>query len=249
MVVVLELHHVAVCPPHVVIEEFAVGLLGLQEGAEPHGPGVVHLLQGESPGVAAGVGRIVPGGVGPQRPVVELRPRIVGVAVGVEDVGDGEFARGEHHPPGAPPAGDLVLVVLDRVRGLPEAPGLPQEQAGEARLDLRAVHPVGLAVGRAGKAEHAAQALPAGELGVDVDLSPLPDAAPHEQGGGHRPPRLLAVLKAVAPLIGGVEGAVPLQLVGRLDVHRPVRRADRRRRRGIVGVGPGNVRRRQGQRG
>ena len=141
------------------------------------------------------------------------------VGVAVEDVGARELPRGDDDPPRGAGAAELVLLVFLPLRFAAERERLPQEHAGEVRLQLRAVYPVGLAVGRSRETEDAAKALAGDRLDVYVRLASGPEPPPDEERCGERAARLLPALKAVLSLVGRVERPVPLQLPRRLAVY------------------------------
>src|SRR5205807_2169683 len=87
----------------------------------------------ETVGVAADVGRVVPGAVIHQRPVEELRPRVVAVAVVVEQVGGGHLADANRDPVDVADAGELVRAGLDPLHVAVQAERLADEQAADVR--------------------------------------------------------------------------------------------------------------------
>ena len=121
---------VAVALADVRVEVEVVGDLGFHERTDAEGPAGIDPFGDGAVGVAARVGRVVPGAGVHQRPVHELGSRVVRVGVVVEKVGGGDLAEGEDETTFVPGAGDLVLVVVDGVLAAAEADGLAEEVPG-----------------------------------------------------------------------------------------------------------------------
>ncbi len=95
------------------VEDGAVGDVGEVEQAIAPGPGLLGPFGGEAIGIAPGVGGIVEGAGVDDRPVEEVLARVVGVAVVVEEIDDGEFAGGEDEAIVGMGRGQLIEVVAD----------------------------------------------------------------------------------------------------------------------------------------
>ena len=100
-----------------ILEGEAVGGGGKLEEPITQGPARLVQLGGHARGVAEGVGRVIPCLVGHQRPVHELRPRVVGVRVVVEDVLHVDASHGDRHPRHVALAAEVQGVVGDRFHG------------------------------------------------------------------------------------------------------------------------------------
>ena len=234
----LHLHHIAVGPGQAVVHLELVGLQGLREAAQAERPGIPDELRRAAPGIAPGIGGIVPGPVAHEGPVEELGAGIVGVGVGVKHVHHAELAGMEHQAAGAAGAAQLVGIRL-HLRGLAaKVEGLPQPDAGHRGPELGVAHPVGLAVGGAGQAQDAADALAGRALGVQVELRALPGAPAGHEGGREGGRRLPGRAERVGPLVGRGEAAVALGDGRGLAVEAPGLRG------GVAGLAP---ERRRGQ--
>ena len=88
----LEFGNIPVVAADVVIERHRVGLERDHEGAQSQRPCGPVQRERYAPCVAASVGRVVPTRPVHQRPVEELRARVVAVGVVVEDVGHRDLA-------------------------------------------------------------------------------------------------------------------------------------------------------------
>src|SRR5262249_21137809 len=86
----LAFEHIAPVTEHLAVEAGSVGRAGYGYARVTRRPSPRVELVDPTPRVSAGVRRIVPGAVVHHRPSHELGPRIVGVAVVVEKVGDAE---------------------------------------------------------------------------------------------------------------------------------------------------------------
>lgn len=96
---------------NVVIQFEAIGFFGFHEAAQAHGPARRDPLQHGTLRIAAGIGGIIPGTGVEERPVEKLSTRIMGKAVGVEDITRRNFADGDHQAVTVDAASDLILVV------------------------------------------------------------------------------------------------------------------------------------------
>src|SRR5262249_38503899 len=159
-------HDLAIGLDNVRIERGAVGNLRLLEDPVTQGPVFVVELDADAVGVAADIGRVVPGSVVHDGPGQELRARIVTVPIIVHQVAGGEFSQAEDNAVDSALAGDLVGTVLDLLQFVAQGECLPQVESGKVRSRIRHSDAGDLAIGKAGNAGRAAEAAAAGNLGV-----------------------------------------------------------------------------------
>ena len=149
------------------------------EYAAAHGPVALIPLGGGAVSKTPGVGGVVQGAGVDQRPIHKVAARIVGVFVGVENVGDGELADGEHQPVRRLRAAELVGRAIHLLRVAAEIDGLADEVARDARVRHRGADLVCLAARESGDAERRAQAKALVDLRIDPKLGALPQ--PHAE--------------------------------------------------------------------
>ena len=212
------------------VQPLAVGHVRQVEHGPPQGPGAFPQLRRAAPAVAPGIGGIVEGGGVDGRPVHEVRPGVVGIAVGVEDVGHAEASGGQHQPVFRVAPRHHVLVGGHRLAGPAQVHGLPQEPPLHPEIGMVAADLVGLPAGESRGSQRIGQAEAVVQLSVQPDLAPRPGPIAHEQGGVVGRVSAAAGIEAVGPADAGVEGWVILGQAGGLDAHRPgrvLRRGDR----------------------
>lgn len=178
-----------------------VRVLGLERHADARRPPIDGEIRDRRPGVAARVGRVVPGAGGKQRPVEEMLERIVSVAVAVEHVRHCQA-----------PERDAQVVAIAHPRqlvGLRANVHLTAAEADSlAQLEPRGIdhrrwiaHSIDEPARKRRHAQGAAQTLTAAELGVENQLAPRPQPAVGEQrryeGGRRFGVRAQAVLARV----------------------------------------------------
>ncbi len=246
----LPLDHGSVRPSDAPVQVELVGLLGFRDERAAHRPFGVVPLDHRAPRVAARVRGVVPGAGAHQRPIEELRARVVRVGVGVEVVDEREFSRDDGQAPRRGGPGRLVRPVVDLFSLAAEAEHLADEQARGRHDGRRVADPVDLPVRLAGDAQRAADAAAAAELGVQVHLGPRDEPHTHEQRRGDRHRLLRVRLQAVLPGVRGREARVSLLdhrrlvvqgVAGRsLDIGR-WRWTQPSRRRSPMGVAPQHV--------
>ncbi len=226
LVVVLELDLVAVELEETEVDGELVGVLGRGDAGVADGPLVPIELGDDAPGVAAGVGGEVVGGVGEEGEAEEALAGIDAEGVLVEEVEDAEVAGDEDEAAAVVVAGEaggagvLVLVLAAEVEGLAEvgAGAVEGGELGAALLQLEVL-------------DGAAEALELGEralgdeLGDPIDLGALPGAGAEVEGGGAGEALLgggeQGVDAAVEVGVLGVEGLLPTVDVGELAVGVP----------------------------
>ena len=145
----------------------------------------VELLH-DSPGVAARIGRIIPGAVVHHAPGHELRARIVRIGVVVEIIGDGEAPGIDGIARQRPIAAELIRVAFDVLLFRAEAEIVLDEQPGDVGLGSRAGYARNLSIGRIGDAVDAAESFSAGDLRIEHKYGVLFEPHAEEQSGCER---------------------------------------------------------------
>ncbi len=145
----------------------------------------------------------------------------MGQAVAVEDVDHAHLADGQHQPVGALPPGELVEVGVDLGSLAAKLDGLAQEEPLQLGVGRRLADLVGLARGKARRAQGVGEAEALVDLGVDPDLAPRPGMQARVEGGVESLAAVGRGVQAVGPAIGRGEGRMPLPDQGRLGVQGP----------------------------
>ncbi len=200
------------------IEMGAVGDGRHVEHARAHGPDTLIPLHRGAHGVPPGVGGVVEISGVDGGPIEKVAARIVGVAIGVEDVSHAEFADADHHPVGAVRAAQLIGSRVGGLRRPAEIHDLAHEQAGHAQVGLVATDLVRLAAREAGDTQRAIESLALIDFAVDPAFGARPEPGPEIQGGIDRFGAAVG-RQAVGPAVGGVEVRGLLFHIGELPVH------------------------------
>src|SRR5580704_71125 len=169
------------------------------EYAAAHRPVALVPLGGGAVSKTPGIGGVVERAGVDQRPIHEIAARIVGVFVGVENVGDAEFTDGEHQAVRRLRAAELVGRSIHLFRIAAEIDGLADEILGNSRIGHRGADLVGLAARESGDAQRRAQAETLIDLRIDPKLGALPQAHADKRGGV---PGLAALVGREAVLAG-----------------------------------------------
>ena len=126
--------------------------------------------------IADDVRRIIPGLVGHQAPIHELRARITGISVGIENVDSGEPSQREREPRNILFSSERELIVGHLFLRAAQADGLPNEQACEGAVGNRSANAIGFAAGKTFDAEHIVKAKPLPHEPVNVRFGSAPQA-------------------------------------------------------------------------
>jgi hypothetical protein len=108
----------------------------------------------------------------------------VGIAVVVEEIGDGETAGGDGVARHGAAARELILIALRVFAFTAETEILGEVEPREIRFGSGRLHTRHLAVGGIGQAGGAAEPAAAGDLGVEIEQRVRRQAQSEEQGGG-----------------------------------------------------------------
>ena len=240
----LLLERVAAIAEQPAVEAQAIGDLRFGYTRVTHGPGARMKLVHPSPGVAACIGRIIPGAVVHDGPAHELGARVVRVAVVVEEIGEREPAGDDGVAGHRPLAAELIVSALNVLFLIAEAEIVRNIKARNVRLGRRARHARQLAVGEVGETRDSAEAPASGDLGIEIELRVPAEAQAEKQCGGQRNVLLRIILEAVHTAVGRVKCPVVLADRGSLIEKIPALGLGR----GRAGLGGGQRRHRQRQR-
>src|SRR6266446_2101141 len=185
-------------------------------------PPVLIPLDGCTIGVAPGVGGVIERAGVDDRPVHEIGSRIMGVAVGVEDIDDPELSQREHNAIGGLSAGKLVQARID-VRGFAaQVDRLAEEDTRYPWIRISGADLVGFPTRKSCHAEGIREAKTLIGLGVHPQLRTAPRADASVDGQIEGFPSLLVRIEAVRALEGRAEPRMVLCDEGGLGVETPI---------------------------
>ncbi len=180
-------------------------------------------LVDDPPGVAARVGRIIPGAVVHHSPRHELRSWIVGIIVVVEEIAVGKSAGGDGVADHRTVARQLILVAIECSTGVAETEVVRDVEPRKIRLGSGGSNAGQFAVGSIGESVDVAESAPSRDFGIE-DKAVCP-------GRGEEPKNNVVVsdtslsgvlCKTQRPLIRRVERSVMLADGGGLVIEIPV---------------------------
>ncbi len=124
---------IAKVPEDLGVEGKLIGPLWLSEASKTQGPCIPVKFRHPTPRVASSVGSVVIRCVSHEGPVEKVRTRVVGKAVVVEKVEDGQVAHRKYHPTRGRPQRKLIFAFLFPLSGFGEEPELLEEKSGAVR--------------------------------------------------------------------------------------------------------------------
>ena len=198
-----------------------IGNAGKIEKTCPQGPPILGPFARHAIAVTPGVRRVIERARIDQRPIEEIAFGVVRIGVGVENIGGRYFPRREDQIVRRPRTAQLIGAGLDIFHLAAQIETLTEEQPLQPEIGTGLAHLIGLATGKARRADRVAEAKALVDLGIGIGLSALPKPHPRIQRQIDGLPARAFRVHAVGTEIGGLEGGVILFDERRLAMEGP----------------------------
>ena len=219
-VALFQFHHVTVVLHEGGIQCQTIRFDRLQEAACARSPAelAVDVFQRDAPVVATRIGGVVERRARHERPVQELRARIVRILHTVKYIQHRHVAHRQHYTALVDHIGKLIEVGVDLFGIAAQAPGLAQESTGAVQRRVGARHLRQLSVGRATQAVQLGECLTHDDFRVEVELGALPQPHTQIERSAERVADRAVASQAVVAAVRRLERGLGLPHPGRLAV-------------------------------